>query len=135
MALKPQFSVVIRNRPGSLARLCRALARNKVNIQGVDITGTEQYGIVRLVVDNGPRARKALDRAKYDYRTDRVVVATVPDRPGILARLGRAIAAKKVNIDYLYGSSAKGASLIVAHVSDPRRANAAVRRLLTELRR
>ncbi|MBI4514131.1 MAG: ACT domain-containing protein [Gemmatimonadetes bacterium] len=134
MALKRQISVVIPNRPGSLGRLCRALARNKVNIQAVDIGGTQEYGIVHLVVDNGPRARKALDRAKYDYSTEPVVVVTLPDRPGTLARFGRAIAAKKVNIDYIYGSSAKGVSLLVARVSDPRKANAAARRLLRQLR-
>jgi hypothetical protein len=134
MPVKRQFSVVIPNRRGSLARLARTLARNKVNIQAVDIGGTPEYGVVRLIVDDSAAARKALDRAKYDYTTESVVVVSLPDRPGALARLGRAIASKKVNIDYLYGGAAQGSSILVAAVSDPRKANLAARALLRQLR-
>ncbi len=87
------------DKPGSFARVADALGKAGVNIEGV----TEVEGIVHLLVEDAAGARKALEGAGLTVAADReVLILTVPDRPGELARITRKIADASVNLTVVY---------------------------------
>lgn len=124
MTTRTELSIVLPNRPGTLGDVANALAKAKVNLLAIDASGGFEYNIVRIVPDKVAKARIVLRRKGLDVGETKVLCIPVKDQPGALARLADALGHAKVNIDYLYATagSPQSAALIVAHVSDSRKA-------------
>lgn len=127
MPMAKQLSIRAADRPGTLARIAETLAKSNINIQGIDASGAQ--GLVRVLVSNPARAARALQKAKIRARVDDVVVVSLADRPGTLGRAARKLAARRLNIDYAYGTSARGGkrAVIVFGVKNAKRAARFVR--------
>lgn len=127
MPVAQQLTVAAANRPGTLARVCAALAASKINICGLNASGVSRQ--IRLLVTNPARARRALQKAGHRARVEDVVVVTLADRPGTLARAAAKLARARININYAYATVARGGkrAAIVFGVSNPRRAARRVR--------
>ena len=105
MAKATQFCVAIMNKPGTLARLCRTLARAKVNIAAISIAENNEVSWVRLVASPAANARAALTKARLAYTTLPVLRLRLINRPGELARVAGRLSKAGVNINYVYGSN------------------------------
>ena len=46
-----QLSLFIENKPGSLNAVCQILKNNNINIRTLSLADTEQFGILRLLVE------------------------------------------------------------------------------------
>ncbi len=129
MTKRTELSIVLPNRPGMLSEVASALAKAKVNLLAIDASGGFEYNIVRIVPDKVAKTRAVLRRRGLDVGETKVLCIPAPDGPGAIARVANALGAAKVNIDYLYatagGSNAN--AIIVAHVSDSRKAIRALR--------
>jgi hypothetical protein len=110
-----QLSVFIQNKPGRLAAATRILGGAGVNIRGYSIADTEDYGILRLLVDKETTAREALRTAEFTVHESQVIVADVPDHPGGMAEVLDAFAELGINVEYTYATAG---SLIAFGVSD-----------------
>ncbi len=97
-----QISLFLENKPGHLGAICRTLAEARINIVTLSLADTQQFGIVRLIVEEWERAQKILDQAGYIVNVRDVVAATVRDEPGGMAALLDVIHAAGVNIEYMY---------------------------------
>ncbi len=123
MAKVTQFCVGLDNKPGTLAKLCRVLKRAKVNIDAVSVSDNAECCWVRLVASPAAAARTALTKARISFCTQRVLTLNVYNRSGELERISSRLARAGVNINYVYGSNARGsASTLVLCVSDLQRA-------------
>lgn len=124
MAIKKELSIVLPNRPGTLADVAAALAKAKINLLAIDASGGFEYNIVRLVPDNAGKARAVLKRKGLDVGETDVVCVYGKDEPGALARITAKLSRAKINIDYLYASGGKrGAeALLVCHPADVKKA-------------
>ncbi len=120
MKAATQFSVMLPNKPGELGKLCRRLARAKVNIVAISVAETTEQGVVRLVVDGVSAARDALKKSKLSFVTARVLLVDLPNEPGALAEAAGALAAKKVNVQFVYGSTGRAGeeAAVVVGVDD-----------------
>jgi len=126
MPIVTQFSVMLENRPGSLAQACSELAAKAVNIEAVMAPEGRGTGPVRLVVNHTDTARKVFEAMGVKFTEDRVLAVRLSDRPGALGRVTRKLAEHDVNIEYAYGSIEKGApkALIIVAVSNLEKAAA-----------
>jgi hypothetical protein len=97
-----ELTTPLENRPGTLGRICRALADQKVNIIAFQAIASEGNSLVRLVVDQPERAKKALDNEGLSYQETQVAVARLPHRPGELARAASRLGDAEININYAY---------------------------------
>ncbi|HXE75551.1 MAG TPA: ACT domain-containing protein [Candidatus Xenobia bacterium] len=124
MPIVSQFSVLLENRPGSLAETCSALAAKAVNIEAIMASDVRGWGTVRLVVNHEETARKVLESMGLKFTEEKVFAVRLSDKPGALGRVTRKLAEHNINIDYLYGSIEKGSprALIVMAVSDLKKA-------------
>ena len=60
-----QISVFIENRPGRVSNVCALLEQAGINVRGFMISDTNDYGILRLVVDRPDDALDLLGRNGY----------------------------------------------------------------------
>jgi hypothetical protein len=110
------FTVVLQDRPGELARLGEATGRAGVAIQGMCALTGEGRGVIHLLFDNevAPAARRALDEAGLGVADEReVLVIDVAQRPGTLGGLARALGEANVNIELAY-TTFGGIKLVIA---------------------
>ncbi len=119
-----QISLFLENKPGHLNAVCRTLAEAQINIVTLSLADTQQFGIVRLIVEEWQKAKTALEQAGYVVNVREVVAATVPDRPGGMAEVLDAISEANVNIEYMYAFAFHhGAeAVLVFRFDDPDRA-------------
>ena len=66
---------------------------------------SEEYSVIRLVVDKAEEAKKILADADYIFDLSPVLQITLENRPGSLGELAGLFARANVNIDYVYGSA------------------------------
>ncbi len=120
MAIAKQLTVMLENRPGALAEVCSELARLAVNIHALQSDSGQPIVGVRLVVSRPDVAKRVCEAMNLKYVEEEVLTVRVGDRPGSLGRITRKLAEKEINIDYAYGSVARGSTqaLIVMGVSD-----------------
>jgi len=97
-----ELTIRLEDRPGTLGKVCHALAEHKVNMVAFQAARAEGSGLVRFVVDNTATARKALDNEGVDYQETEVAQVKCPSRPGELARVASRLGEADININYAY---------------------------------
>ena len=126
-----QLSVFLENRAGQLSAVTELLAQNHVDMQALNIAETADYGVLRLIVDMPQRAARLLRDNGFIVRETPVVQAPVPDKPGGLNDVLRAIADAEIDIEYMYSvlGQKNGLAYMVFRVADPERLDAVLTRL------
>jgi hypothetical protein len=97
-----QISIFLENKSGRLADVARVLATAGVNIRALSLADTADFGILRLIVDQNDRAKQALKENGFTVGKTEVIAVEVPDRPGGLALILRALDSAKINVEYMY---------------------------------
>lgn len=112
------------NRPGTLARLCEALAEAKINIFAISSSDTVDHIVFRMIVSDAAKAKRLLEeRGTLVVSTD-VLMIDGTNKPGSLAAIAHALAKAKINIEYAYSATHPTAQkgLLILRVSDPKKA-------------
>ena len=111
------FTLILDDQPGELARLGEILGDAGVNIAGLAAFTGEGRGVIHVLVDDEATARAsaALREAHMGVADEReVLVIDAEDRPGTLGELARELAAANVNIDLAYTTYGGGVKLVIA---------------------
>ena len=99
------LSVVLEDRPGTLADLGEALGKAGINIGGMCGIPGEGKAIVHILVQDPSSARRVLNDIGIRVPEERdVLILDVQDRPGELGKMCRKIANAGVNINLAYFS-------------------------------
>ena len=121
MEVYRQLSVFLENEPGTLSRVCAALAEKKINILAHSVADSIDYAVFRCVVTDPSRAIHLLESAGVFVLETDVLGIPVDNKPGTLASIASKLAKAKVNIDYAYGSTSRergGAALLILKTSN-----------------
>lgn len=102
-----QISVFLENRKGRLYEVLNVLATEKINIRALSIADTADFGILRLIVPDPDAAKKILEKGGFTVKENNVIAIEVPDRPGGLAFVLKALQDADINVEYLYAFVAK----------------------------
>ena len=125
MPITKEFTIRLKDRPGTLGKLCQTLAEQDVNILAYQQFPHEKFkGSVRLVVDNPDKTRATLDRQRHEYTETEVAKVMLANRPGELARVASRLGDQGININYGYSGAEPGAnaSLLILGVADASKA-------------
>ena len=98
-----QLSVFLENRPHSLLEPLQALAAAQIDLSGIALADSEQFGILRLVLRDWARARALLQSGGWAVTVTDMVAIQVEDQPGGLVRILEVLAAAGADIEYMYG--------------------------------
>jgi len=99
-----QISVFLENTTGRLSEVTKTLANAGINLRAISIADTDEFGILRLIVDKTDKAIEALNAASFTTKQTDVVAVEIDDKPGSLAKLMEIFQESQVNIEYLYAS-------------------------------
>jgi hypothetical protein len=98
------LTVVVPDRPGTLAHIAEAIASAGINIEGFSGDNVQGRAVMHLLVEDARTVRKLMEDAGLEVREERdVLVVDTEDRPGALAAVAGRISATGVNIDFFYG--------------------------------
>jgi hypothetical protein len=97
-----EFSVILRDEPGTLARLGGALGDAGVNIEAIAGRSGEGTSRVQFVCNAPTRAAASLEAAGIKYATREVIVVRVLDEPGMLGDVALVMSEAGINVDSIY---------------------------------
>ena len=125
MAIK-QLTVFIENKKGTVVTVTEILAANNINIRALSIAETQDFGMLRLIVNDEMTAEKALAEKGYAFRTIDVVGVKINDEPGKLSAALSVLDKADINVEYLYAfmSSSAEYAYVVLRVEDNEMAEA-----------
>jgi hypothetical protein len=123
MQTAKQLSVRLVNKPGRLADMLGAMAKEKVNFRALAVMDSAERGTVRFVPDDLDAAIKVLEKSNIPYEVADVLLADVPNQQGAFRKICERLAAEHLNIDYAYcsfgpGTKGKSGVLAVIKVND-----------------
>ena len=124
MKLK-QLSLFLENRPGQLRAPLETLGSAGIDILTMTLADTAQFGILRFIVADPERARKALEAEGMIVSTTDVVPIQVDNRPGGLAAVLAALESAGLGVEYMYDFAARATpdkAAIIFRFEDPDRA-------------
>ena len=101
MAIK-QLTVFVENKQGSLVSITDTLASNNINIRALSIAETEDFGILRLIVNDIETAKNTLTEKGYLIKVTNVVGVKIGDAPGKLTAALSVLDRAGINMEYLY---------------------------------
>lgn len=97
-----QISVFIENRSGRLAQITSDLSNAGCDLLALSIADTENFGLLRVIVDDTEKAEMVLREKGVSFSVTEVVSVCIPHTPGGLAKLLTVLAEKGVAVEYLY---------------------------------
>jgi hypothetical protein len=104
-----QLSLFLENKPGTLANVCKALAKAKVNILAISVSDAVDHAVVRMVVDEAQKALHLLGEHGVMVVERDVLLLTCQNHTGELATIARKLGAQKINIEYAYAATVPNA--------------------------
>jgi hypothetical protein len=115
-----QFEVSILDKPGEIARLTEVLAKNAVNIRGISTDLGKSLPVMHVITDDEASARRVLKAGGFDFRERDVLVISMSDKPGELAKITKKLAKAGVNIESMFILGPKVSEVQVAFGVDQR---------------
>ena len=106
MSLK-QLTIFVENKQGSLVDITDTLAANNVNLRALSIADTQDFGLLRLIVNDNDTALSALSDKGYVLKVTEVEGVKIGDAPGKLSKALSVLADAGVNVEYLYAFMAR----------------------------
>ena len=106
MAIK-QLTVFVENKQGSVVSITDTLAKHQINIRALSIAETEEFGILRLIVNDEETAKKMLADEDYLIKVTDVVGVKIGDEPGKLTAALGVLHKAGINVEYLYAFMAR----------------------------
>ena len=125
-----QLTAFVENRRGRLVELPRLLPAAGVALRAHAVADTQEFGILRAIVSDTPKAMDILRRSGVLVKSTPVVGVRLTDRPGELSLALAALDEADINVEYLYAFLAvtPGVADLVLRVQD----NDAAERVLRE---
>jgi hypothetical protein len=105
METAKQVSVFLENKPGRLANVLSALAREKVNIIALSVMDSHEHSVLRIVTNDLAKTQQVLNTLGSRYTDSDVLLVELRNQPGALARVCESLAGGHINIEYAYCSS------------------------------
>ncbi|WP_027185198.1 ACT domain-containing protein [Desulfovibrio inopinatus] len=97
-----QISIFLENRAGRLEEVTRILAEENISIRALSLADTSDFGILRLILSDHERAKKALKDNGFTVGRTAVVAVEVPDKPGGLHSILKLLSGNGINVEYMY---------------------------------
>ncbi len=98
-----ELRVFVENKPGKLSRIAELLGGAGIDLLALELADEGQFGVFKLLTAEPDRARKVLADANMTVATNEVAIIEIPDQPGGLVKLAKAMESADLNISDAYG--------------------------------
>jgi len=119
-----QLALFLENKPGTLSKVCSAIAGEKINIFAISVSDAVDHAVVRMVVSDPQKALHLLGEHGVLVVERDVLMLEGNNKPGELAGIAAKLAKHKVNIEYAYSATPSNATTgaMILRVDNPRKA-------------
>jgi hypothetical protein len=100
-----QVSVFLENKPGRLANVLSALAREKISVTALTVMDSKEHSVLRMVTEDVPKTIQVLKTLGTPCTESDVLLVELRHQTGALAHVCELLAQEHINIDYCYVSS------------------------------
>ncbi len=123
-----QISIFVENRSGRLASVISLLSENKINLRALSLADTENYGVLRLIVDETEKAQKILKENQITTSLTDVLAVSINDTPGGLSDVLNILSKNGTEVEYAYAFIAKkeNGAAVILRVEDVKKAEEAL---------
>lgn len=124
-----QISVFLENKPGTLTAMTGLLAENHIDLRALSLAETNDFGIVRIIVDDVYKATTVLKDGGFIHQLTPVLAVLIPDEPGGLHKVLEVLTGASVNVEYMYaflGGGDVDHAYMIFRVQDTKTAGAAL---------
>ena len=114
----------LENKPGRLAKICSALAHEKIDVRALSVMDSGDRSVLRLVTDHVEATKRVLTSLGTEFEIAEVLAVEMENRTGALAKVVERLAEEHININYAYASTSPspGKALGIFHTSNQKRA-------------
>ncbi|MBQ2757092.1 MAG: hypothetical protein IJF31_01280 [Clostridia bacterium] len=125
MAIK-QLTVFVENRQGALVEITDLFAANRIDMRALSIADTQDFGILRVIVNDTDEALRILHTRGHLVQATDVIAVKISDTPGKLSAALHALNVSGINVEYLYAFLARTPrhAYVVLRVADNATASA-----------
>lgn len=121
--LVPQVSLFLKNQPGAMAEISKKLAKQKVNILGISVDESTDWGVFRMIVNSLDRAKRSLrSYGPKAVMVNKMLELTLPNESGQLQKISQKLAKGRVNVNYAYATGKGNETALYISVNDIKRA-------------
>lgn len=115
-----QISVFLENKPGQLSEFTKLLNQNDIDMRALLLADAEDFGILRIIVDDAYRAACVLKDAGYVFSITPVLAVEIPDQPGSLVSILDLLGQNGINLEYSYAfiTRKKDLAYLIFRVAD-----------------
>jgi len=115
-----QLSVFIENKPGKLLEALEILASANIDMRALSLADTENFGILRIIVNGTQIALDVLQDAGYLVKINEVLAVEINDYPGGFAEILRYLTNEGVQVEYTYAFFAhtRNKAYVILRVND-----------------
>ena len=119
-----QISVFVENTAGRLAEITTLLAEAGVDIRALSVADTNDFGILRLIVNDPDKAEEMLKEHGYTVALTKVLAIGIHDQPGGLAAPMKTLFEHHISVEYMYAFISKSVdtAYVILRVEDNERA-------------
>lgn len=119
-----QISVFVENTAGKLAELTEYLHQHDIDMRALSIAETQDFGIVRIIVDDAYKTSQVLKEAGYVASITPVLAVEMPDEPGSLFKILKLLGDGGINLEYMYAflTHKESTAYMVLRVADNEKA-------------
>ena len=127
MAIK-QLTVFVQNKKGTVVEVTDILSKNNINLRALSIAETQDFGILRLIVNDDKAAEAVLAENGYVIKVIDVVGVKIGDAPGKLTEALAVLDKADINVEYMYAFMARTEkhAYVVLRVEDNAEAEASL---------
>jgi len=124
-----QISIFLENKKGRLYEASRAMGEAGIDIKALTIAENEEFGVLRIVVDEPEKALDELKRKGFVASITDIVAVEVKDHPGGLAAVLKIFDDNAINVEYMYAFAEKNAdnAIVVFRFDDSDKAISALK--------
>ena len=115
-----QISVFLENKSGRLSRVTQLLKESDIDILALCVADSDEYGILRMIVDKPAKAMEELEKAKFTVSLTQVIGVAIPDNAGGLSTVIELLAKQHISMEYIYAFTSRkiGEAIIILRVED-----------------
>ena len=124
-----QISVFLENKPGMMGSMTNVLAKNNVDMRALSLAESNDFGIVRIIVDDVYKATTVLKDEGFIHSVTPVLGVAIPDEPGGLNKVVQVLGEAGINVEYMYaflGGEKASHAYMIFRVQDLKTATAAL---------
>jgi len=115
-----QLSVFLPNRPGEFSKFLDVFIENDIEILGITVAESDEYGLLLLLVDKPQECINVLDESGYGVSATEVIAVKIDSDSNTksMKKIAKVLGDNNINIEYLYSSLYKEVLYLILKVND-----------------